>query len=234
MMNKKLAELYKSNWMNLSKDLNLILNDKKLTQKPTNPLLIYVDEKKYFESDLKVMIIGQETNDWGKNFTGDLQETIKIYDDFYNSGYAINTYGGHFWNGINRFSSLLENKFPERKISYIWNNVVKIGASGRDQNHPQNHIYKAELDNFKVLEKELEILNPDIILFISGPNYDSNISSILNNVKFSSIDETFSSRQIAKLNFKNHKNIFRTYHPNYLWRNNINLYFDAIIDSIEL
>jgi len=233
-MNSKLAELYKSHWSDLSKNLNLILNDKDLTQKPTNPLLIYVDEKKYFESDLKVMIIGQETNDWGENFSGNFQKTIEIYDEFYNSGYATNTYGGHFWNGINRFSSLLESKFPEKKISYIWNNVVKIGASGRDQNHPQNHIYHAELDNFKVLEKEIEILNPDIILFISGPNYDSNISSILNDVKFSNIDETFSSRQIAKLSFKNHKNMFRTYHPNYLWRNDINLYFNTIINSIEL
>lgn len=233
-MNKKLRELYESHWPNLTQELIAILSDENLQQKPTNPLLLYINEKKYLESDIKVMIIGQETNDWGNNFTGNIQETIQIYDDFYNSGYALNTYRGHFWNGINRFSDLFEKKIPNKKIYYIWNNVVKIGASGRDQNHPQNHIYHSELDNFKVLEKEIEILNPDIILFISGPSYDSNISSILNGVQFSRLNSSFSQRQIAKLEFKNRKNIFRTYHPNYLWRNDINKYFEAIIDSVVI
>ena len=233
-MNKQLRELYESHWKNLTQELNLILIDEKLSQKPTNPLLIYLDEKKHLESEIKVMIIGQETNDWNKNFTGNIQETIEIYDEFYNSGYAQNSYGGHFWNGINRFSNLLETKFPNKKISYVWNNVVKIGASGRDQNHPQNYIYHAELKNFKVLEKEIEILNPDIILFISGPTYDSNIASILDGVKFSRLNKNFSDRQIAKLEFKNRKNIFRTYHPNYLWRNDINKYFEAIIESVTI
>lgn len=233
-MNKRLQELYAIHWPNLTKELNEILNNEDLNQKPTNPLLLSIDETKYLESDVKVMILGQETNDWGNNFTGNIDEILEIYDDFYNSGYAVNTYGGHFWNGINRFSSLLENKFPDKKISYVWNNVVKIGASGRDQNHPQNHIYSTELSNFKVLEKEIEILNPDIILFISGPNYDTNISKILKGVQFSHLNEGFSTRQIAELQYNKRKNIFRTYHPNYLWRNDINQYFEAIINSIKL
>ena len=102
------------------------------------------------------------------------------------------------------FGVYLEFNYIFEGINCSWHkrDACASGASGRNQNHPQNHIYKAELNNFNVLEKEIEILNPDIILFISGPNYDSNISSILNGVEFSNLNENFSSRQIAKLNFK--------------------------------
>jgi len=204
-MNEKLIELYKSNWTKLSNELNLIISDKNYSQKPTNPLLLSIDENIYLKSDIKVLFLGQETNDWGNNFNGNIEETLEIYDDFYNSKYALNSYGGHFWNGINRFIELMEKKFVEKKVSYTWSNVVKIGASGRDQNHPENYIYKIELDNFKVLEKELDILKPDIILFVSGPNYDSNIEKNLEGVTFSNCNSTFSKRQLAKLKYKDLK-----------------------------
>jgi hypothetical protein len=233
-MNEKLVELYKSNWTILSDELNAIVFDKNYSQKPTNPLLLSIDEEKYLSSEVKVLFLGQETNDWGNNFTGNLEETLEIYDDFYNSNYALNSYGGHFWNGINRFIELLEKKFSEKRISYTWSNIVKIGASGRDQNHPENYIYKIELEYFKVLEKELEILRPDIILFVSGPNYDSNIQKNLKEVEFNTCDSSFSIRQLAKLKFKEFNNIYRTYHPNYLWRNNINKYFETIINDIKI
>jgi len=233
-MNKKLNDLYQSNWAILSDKLNEIMNDDSLKQKPTNPLLLNVNEKKYINSDIKVLILGQETNNWGDNFCDSINETLEIYNDFYNSGYATNSYGGHFWNGFNRFGSLLENKFQNKKISYLWSNVIRIGASGRNLNYPENYIYKIETATFNILEKELEILKPDIILFISGPNYDNNIRKILKDVEFINCDEGFTKRQIAKLKFKNHKNIFRTYHPNYLWRKGINKYFQTIINSIEI
>lgn len=233
-MNNKLNKLYSERWSVLSHELGQIIDNIDFIQKPTNPLLIRVNEADYLHSDIKVMIIGQETNDWGHDFNGNVDEVFEIYDDFYNSGYAITSYGGHFWNGFNRFSALLQEKYKGKKISFIWNNVVKIGASGRDQNHPQNHIYEIELNHFKVLEQELDILNPDIILFISGPSYDDNIKELLPEIEFEKFSNDFQPRELAKLKFKSHKNIFRTYHPNYLWRNDINKYFNTIISSVDL
>ena len=220
--------------MNLSNDLNQIIENNLLDQKPTNPLLLRINEIEYDHSDIKVMIIGKETNDWGNNFTGDIQEILEIYDDFFNSGFALNSYKGHFWNGFKRFNTLLQAKYKDKKISYLWNNVIKIGASGRGQNHPQNYIYEVEQTHFNLLEKELEILNPDIVLFLSGPTYDDKITRILPGVKFQSCNTNFTCRQLSRLIFKSHKNIFRTYHPNYLWRNDINKYFGAVINSVEV
>ena len=40
--------------------------------------------------------------------------------------------------------------------------------------------------------------------------------------------------ELAKIKYKNYKNVFRTYHPNYLWRNGIDTYFNEIIKKIEI
>jgi len=233
-MKNQLINLYKENWENLKTAFVKILEEEQFEQKPTNPLLIYLNEKEYLNADIKVMIFGQETNDWGKNFNGQLVETLEIYDEFYNTGYAINNYGGHFWNGYNRFINLLKKNYKDKKICTVWNNIVKIGASGRDQNHPKDYIYDVEIKNFLIIEKEINVLKPDIILFLTGPNYDSNIKNHFHDVQFMECDSKFSTRQISELKIQNSKNVFRTYHPNYLWRNNIDLYFNTIIENIKI
>lgn len=233
-INEKLIKAYKANWSSLTEELNKILQNKDYDQKPTNPLLLSIDEEKYTNADINVLIIGQETNDWGHIFNSNFDETIEIYDDFFNSGHALENYGGQFWNGVNRFHDLLAKKFPDKKINLTWNNVVKIGAAGRNQNHPKEYIYNIEKNNFNVLPDEIEILNPDIILFVSGPYYDSNIEDKLKDIEFVKVDDEFPIRRLSKIKYRQYQNIFRTYHPNYLWRNNINDYFNTIIENIHI
>ena len=95
-------------------------------------------------------------------------------------------------------------------------------------------IYKIEKEYFNVINDEINVLKPDIILFVSGPNYDKVIKNSLIDANFEALSDKFSARQIAKIEFKNHNNIFRTYHPNYLWRNNIDSYFNEIIENIKI
>lgn len=193
-------------------------------------MLIYVNEANYANADIKVVIFGQETNDWEGDFQNDINVSLDTYDYFFNSNDCY-TYGGQFWNGFNRFLSLLKLKFPDKKISSIWNNVIKIGNSGRDKNYPPEYIYSIENEKFSVIKDEIEILKPDIILFLSGPNYDAELKNSLNDVEFLTVTENFTERNLAKVKYKNHKNMFRTYHP---WRNGIDSYFNEIIDKIEL
>jgi len=233
-MNKQLLEVYYKSWEKLTLKLNEIINNDFHETKPTNPLLISVNEVTYQTADIKVMIFGQETNDWDHNFHGNIESTIETYDDFYNSGYAQKSYGGHFWNGYNRFLLLLGEKYPGKTINCIWNNTIKIGASGRNKNNPPSYIYDIEHEHFDVISSEIKILKPDVIIFLSGPNYDNEIIKALKKIDFKQFDQKFNQRQIAKINYKDFCNVYRTYHPNYLWRNNINNYFTSIIDDITL
>ncbi len=232
-MNSTLKKLYLNNWNILSEKLNELILDNSKEIKPTNPLLIYVDEEKYLNADIRIMIIGQETNDWEGNFQKDIDYTLDLYNNFLNNNSCF-SYGGQFWNGYNRFLSLLQNKYPQKKIASIWNNVIKIGNSGRHKNKSLDYIYSTERDYFNILKDEIEILKPNIILFLSGPNYDNEIKHSLENITFNSFSEKYTSRALSKIEFNNHLNIYRTYHPNYLWRNNIDSFFNEIIEDITL
>ena len=231
-INRNLQELYLSNWDNLSKKINDLKQDDDQIVEPTNPLLIYIsDEEKYLRSDLKVMVFGQETNDWEGGFSKEkMDHILKTYDDFYNSGSCYKR-GGHFWNGVKRFNERLQNKFTNKSIHFVWNNVVKIGKNN-EKNIPSDQIIHIELEHFNVVQRELEILEPDLLLFFSGPNYDHQIKTKINDVKYLEIDG-FKTRELAELRINNIQFSFRTYHPNYLWRNNIDKYFDGILNKIS-
>ena len=107
-INQKLEELYDSKWKNLSNALTNIVNDENYIVKPTNPLLLKHKEcDEYESSEIRVMIIGQETNDWGYYKDGcfcdeiEMGEILDMYPNFY-SGYKFG-HRGFFKNHFNNF-----------------------------------------------------------------------------------------------------------------------------------
>lgn len=62
----KLRELYSSKWEQLSSAMKPIVEGNNYSIKPTNPLLLWpcLGENEYDVADVRVMIFGQETNDW--------------------------------------------------------------------------------------------------------------------------------------------------------------------------
>ncbi len=232
-MDSELFELYNSKWNQFHKELSKINNNAQFLVKPANPLLLKIgDDKKYKNSDLKVMFCGQEPNTWGGELKSNINKIQLYYQDFFLSNYCYEKYGGQFWNGVNRLKELFKSTFPEKSIEFIWNDIVKVGKrDGRGL--PPRYIEEVELNYFKVIYKEVEILKPDVIVFMSGPNYDWFIKQQFGEVKFSHV-ENFNERQIAKIDIPGVASAYRTYHPNYLWRNNIDHYFGSIIKQIAL
>ena len=230
--NEKLHELYKFNYPKLT-DL-LTKKNKSLEHKDraTNPLLLKID-KTYANAGLKIMVFGQETNYWHseKNkgeFHGEIESVLNLYEDFFLSGNCF-SYGGQFWNGISRFNQLLKEQ-TGKEIGLVWNNIIKIGKCGKGK--PFASIQEIQFENFNVIQKEIEILKPDYLVFFSGPNYDVQIKKAFKSLNKIEIKE-FTERQLCELRLTENQSAFRTYHPNYLWRNNINNYLNKITDRIN-
>jgi hypothetical protein len=163
-MNKALSTLYHSKWSGLTSALKPIIADNTLDIKPANPLLLYVDdEEDYRSADIRLMIFGQETNGWYEKADGTIDDIQNLYDGFFNKEECWN-YGGQFWNGLSRFLSSLQAKFPDKKTRMIWNNVVKIGKHG-DKGFPPDYVYEIERESFHVIPNEIEILQQMLFCF---------------------------------------------------------------------
>ena len=179
----------------------------------THPLLIKTDDE-YAKADLKVMFFGQETNEWNGVFEeyADLESVLAVYEDFYlKRGYE--QYGKPFWNFIRNLKSTQSTK----KIGYIWNNVLKIGKS--ESGTPQQGLINYTIDYFNVIPQEIEILKPNVLLFLSGHTYDDHIRKTIGNFSIVPI-EGFSTNELCILKFDNITVdlAIRTYHPGYLQR----------------
>jgi len=221
-------------YLPLLQELENTYSDELFTEKPTNLLCLSAPEL-YLCADIKVMIFGQETNDWESDFMGSksLSHLIETYDSFFNNKECF-SYGGQFWNGFSKIQKEIcrAYEYQGKSVGFLWNNVIKIGCSG-NKGKPSLPILDWQKPTYELVLQELELYNPDVIIFLSGPNYDEYIKNIFQDIKFSSISNK-TERQLSKLYSKKlPSKTLRTYHPNYLWRNNFDSYLEDIITFIS-
>ncbi|WP_372740803.1 uracil-DNA glycosylase family protein [Neptunomonas sp.] len=201
---------------------------------PTN-LFCLKDSDDYIESDVKVMIFGQETNDWECEFPhpGGVPHLLNVYDDFFNQGRCF-SYSGQFWNGFSKIQDRIRREFSaeSKSVGFIWNNLIKIGRSGK-VGAPSEAVLEWQKTTRDLTRKELKHYQPDIVIFLSGPFYDKHISSIFDDAIFSSAGER-PQRQLAKVSSSQlPTKTLRTYHPSYLWRSGFYPYLDDIVEFIK-
>jgi hypothetical protein len=225
MINNKLKELYSRNW----EALTFELNNNDFEDDPARPYLIKIREEAYFNADIRIMFVGKETNGWHTE-TSQLEEVLENYYDFIFNEKCWK-YGGQYWNGVSSFIENICGRYPQKKISSIFNNVIKIGKSD-DKGRPSDDIMALENKYLNVLQEEINILNPSLIVFLSGYDYDDIIESKLEIKDKYSIDG-FKMKELVEMKLEGTPYVFRTYHPNFLFRNNIHRYYDAILNRVD-
>jgi len=219
-MNEKLKELYENKWD------NLILNAKNTDA--TYPLLIKVDDK-YQNSDIKVMIVGQETDGWCGVLEDNKRDIVSVQDTYFNYLYkSKDKYNRPFWNRKNfrYFEEELIKIFStkDKQVAFIWNNISKIGKNSSGK--PTQEIENLEKEYFNLFEEELEILNPDIIIFTIG-----NRKIPIKHKKIKLIKE----EPVSEVELENYPNIIavRTYHPNARIKGGKKKFKEDVVDLIR-
>ena len=176
-MNHELKELYESKWDGLLSEASTLI------PKAANPLLIKVDTS-YSEADIKVMIIGQETDRWHGKLNSRDKTVDMLMKGYFEYFYQISENGKKrgnraFWNKKNfRYFEVELNKYfkdKNKSVSFVWNNISKIGNAGKSEGKAHRDIKALERSNFNVIKCELEILKPDIVIFTTGSSRDSYI-----------------------------------------------------------
>lgn len=195
------------------------------------PHLIYCWEDFYTASKYKLLIVGQETNGWYDEYIRtpkDIRECIRTYENFKLGESKSNT---PFWRYSRMFNAKINGEYS--KLGFIWTNINKFGATGIG--HPNLEVTNIERKEYNIFTKELQILKPDICLFLTGPNYDNDIKAKVVDVEFEEFTN-FHKRQLVKVKSAHLPlKSYRTYHPGYGNRKK-ELYmeiFQTIIDDIE-
>jgi NADPH-dependent glutamate synthase beta subunit-like oxidoreductase len=172
-----------------------------------HPLLIQVDER-YETADIRVMIVGQETDGWAGSLvknTKSVDELQRIYYEYLHHSRDKNR--RPFWNRKNfkYFQEKIPLLFPDKKVGFIWNNASKIGKTTRGK--PGTYIQKLERRFFDVFEEEFKILQPDIVIFTIGDRRIPMHHEPINSVKKTPVS-------IVRLPNYPETLAIRTYHPN--------------------
>ncbi|MDR2708550.1 MAG: hypothetical protein LBC07_01040 [Elusimicrobiota bacterium] len=249
--NNQLIQLYEKYYPVLSEKIVKFNKsmDLQSKQKAANPLLLQVNDE-YTNADLKIMIFGQEAVDWGGTELREIKKTnemyfvpimqeknivnllCQFYGGFFLSGKCYK-YTRGFWGQMKKIKNQLAEKMPHKKTAYLYNNVLKISKS--EWGKPSREIIDIEKTQFNVIEKEIQIVKPDVLLFFSGPNYDGEIELTFKNSNIlkaeQSIVEPFKLREFRKFDIANMPPAFRTYHPNCRLKNK-QRYYNTLVDKI--
>lgn len=230
---EQLDELYKAEWAKISKDLEQY---KDLASMPFLPTTQKVggssDESWWTDAKLRVMIFGRET---GKNFNTPLSqvesdllaEAGELYAQW-NDGVQQEDGANGFFGAFRYFAKNL----PQAAI--MWNNLDLVACAKEDGSLSKKNqtVYDVQAKfSTAVLTKMLELLKPDVVIFLTSESRDGVITRDFGTAGFAVLDERFGNDKLAWVkNFPVAKVAYRANHPVDGLSNDVK---DAIIADIE-
>ena len=215
-INSKLKEIYAAEWP------ALLENGRKIADSiPANPMLLSFDDLFFSQADKKIMICGQETWGWG-GFGSSINDCMKNYYGFFVDKGFYPGYGkSAYWKAFRFFESQFISLFHGQKIQFIYQNLSKIGRND-GKTGVSNDIRSLERKYFPVFKRELELLQPDMVLFLTGPNRDHDIQFHFPDAVFCQAGDEPNLRRRAWVSSPDLPPAsLRLYHPSYFaaWTN---------------
>ena len=200
-LDDKLTNLYGSKYTGLLSRLYQITQSGQ-TINAALPLLLWLDDehRKVSEKRYKIMIFGRETNNWNSpdiptydfniSSSEDIAKQINAIQDIYNAYCYFNDSSKSRFtkNGLNLFEKAFKEILPAESACFIWNNICKIGrgnaGTGRACGISPSKIHTAEQELFNVIPAEIDIICPNVVVFLTGSQGDGFIEEKFPEAKF--------------------------------------------------
>ena len=226
-LNKELYDLYKGRWETLEKILNSNPN-------LSHPQLMWVPED-YLKARFKLMIVGQQANRWGfdkgkrQHFASNdiISALIEEAKNFVTGPKYKNR---PFWIASFNLNKLL--KLP--KYGFVWSNLIKLDDKSDKENEGARvkHDIEQKLCGLGLLQEEIKITRPNVVVFFTGPHYDNRLDEDFKGIDKKNV-EPYKERQFARLKHELLPNSFRIYHPDYLnWAGKWNM-IELLADEVK-
>ena len=253
-LNDRLVNLYGSKLVGLYTDLEPLF-EREGGIKPALPLLLWLhDCEAYEKADVKVMIFGRETNNWNDGrrphlpngtYNFDLRTNDDIIAEIMGPEGICDTYDaycnypeGGETNFTKRMKALVERlrrAMPGKKVEFVWNNIHKIGRGASGPGHctgqPTAEIRDIVRNRFNVVPDEIDILRPDVVIFLTGPDADNAIADTfgVGNDAFAPVAPGLFLDRVV---IPGIKYAARTIHPSRKSNEVLDSHFQALIDDI--
>ena len=164
----------------------------------------------YHEATVKLMVVGQQTYGWEHPGAG-IEGLLAEYRRF-EMGYGMRS---PFWQAAYEIYNCLNPDGPPR--GFLWSNLIKVDVNKKAPSPKLEELISSTC----LLQYELCITKPDVVVFLTGPWYDERLKATFPCVKFQQVKD-FHPDCLARLNHLNHdkenRKAFRLYHPAYLRR----------------
>lgn len=173
----------------------------------------------YWESGVRLMIVGQQTCGWPDVSVG-LEGLLRAYREF---DLGREYTASPFWQASHELSRGVNSEGPER--GFVWSNLVKVDQYNE---RPEPEVEDAIWD-LALLNRELEVLEPDAVVFFTGPHYEERLRETFPGVRYHML-----TPDVVRLAHPDlPANAFRTYHPRYLWQARKRAVLGHIVDAIN-
>lgn len=213
-INQKLLKLFESKWEAVNKVYDALQEEEEWAV-----LHLACVPPNYEKMKYKILIVGQENNGYG--YETEPKKSMLFTLDFQSNRYYDNAPFFSFPYSFCASINDCDNEKYSKKSYLAWVNLKEFSFETSSKK-PLNEKAQNIIDNeYNILEEEIKIINPDIVLFLTGPYYDYYIEKQLKGVEFKTI-ENYGIRQFARVEHKSlPKNSFRIYHPVYLRRRSL-------------
>ncbi|MBK7852140.1 MAG: hypothetical protein IPJ66_13705 [Bacteroidetes bacterium] len=226
-INDRLQKLYETNKSNFNKIIQENTNSDSLL---AGPLLMKCDDS-YMNNftKFKILFIGQEAG-WEISKETMIENLLNKYSSYLDE--KVNKIGGSspFWQYALKINKIL-NPGNANKKCFLWTNLCKFSDDSKPLSESD---YLKEIEHIKILLDEIKIIQPDLIIFFTGPNYDSKIRDQFGQkVIFTQILDDVAERELAYVQHESlypSRIVIRTYHPGYLKRSSKFQYLDFITE----
>ncbi len=226
---QRLSLMYFEYWNKLKNDL---VDGKVNLPSLSNPFLIDAVDS-YWKASIKVLFVGKETCGWGKYIDTvhrEPQEAIYyLQNDYLQFRQEKRWAHTPFWRASNIIYTRFNPYGPED--GYMTSNLIKL-----DQNNtrPSPELEEIICSNFPLLSYEIKALDPDVVIFFTGPYYDERLKKTFAGAVLDTVDnlplDLLARIKHEKLPYHS----YRTYHPGYSLRGRKAKAsrFDPVVDAI--
>jgi hypothetical protein len=206
---------------------------KRLATKASPPLLL-VPHERWTSAHVKVLVVGQETRRWvyDPNDIGEAGDPIKTFRDFVQAEHGVDAMcslyrwyalgrvhpklNSPFWRGFRAIDSAVNHA----RDAALWTNIFKVNVNGSVMRNCRTaEISALQRAQKGLLREEIQILGPDVVVFFSGPRYDSALRFEFPDMELSALSRRRSPAVVAVVRAAGlPPRTIRTYHPEYLQR----------------